>query len=397
MSEPTSRRSRRTLRLGFGAIGLAALVVVAVLGGGAVVRRVVTTASPVTPVDSGDAQRAVRFGPRRVGGGNTVGQAIGGFANAAQFIFQDPTTLNRDLDAMQATGASWIRFDFLWTAIEPNAGQFQWKQYDAIVAAVKSHGFTILGEFNATPTWARGTACTASDKCPPADMAAWQDFIRNVVTRYKSSVGYWEVWNEPNLRGSWQTGPDPASYTQVLKAAYPAVKQADPNGVVVSGGLAPAGQLTSDAYPPLDFLKGMYAAGAQGSFDAFGLHPYTYPFTPDTPASYNNYFSMGAFYDVMVANGDANKQIWSTEAGAPTGTAVESDRRAISEAQQALTATRIYQIATQRPWQGPVFWFCFRDYGTDPNDIESNFGILHNDFSPKPSYAAYVQAMQLPI
>jgi hypothetical protein len=103
------------------------------------------------------------------------------------------------------------------------------------------------------------------------------------------------------------------------------------------------------------------------------------------------------YYDVMVANGDGNKQVWSTEAGAPIGTVVESDRSAISEAQQALTATRIYQIAAQRPWQGPVFWFCFRDYGTDPNAIEDNFGVLHNDRTPKPSYDAYVAAMQLPI
>src|SRR6478736_6920309 len=120
MSDQTSRRSRRTLRLSFGALGLVALIVVAVLAGGAVVRRVIAEGSSVTPVDSSDAQRAVRYGPRRVGGGGTVGQAIGGFANAAQFIFQDDASLNADLDAMQNTGATWIRFDFLWTYIEPN-------------------------------------------------------------------------------------------------------------------------------------------------------------------------------------------------------------------------------------------------------------------------------------
>ena len=97
----------------------------------------------------------------------------------------------------------------------------------------------------------------------------------------------------------------------------------------------------------------MYAAGAHGYFDAFGMHPYTYPYTPDEPASYNNYCNLGMFYDVMVANGDQDKQVWSTEAGAPTGTYVGSDRRAVSEAQQAMTATRIYQIAASRPVDGP--------------------------------------------
>ena len=397
MSDPTSRRSRRTLRLGLGVFGVVALVVAAVVVGGTVVNRVIAQGSSVKPLDSTDAQRAVRYGPRRVGGGATVGQAIGGFANAAQFLFQDDASLNADLDAMQNTGATWIRFDFLWTYIEPNANQFQWTVYDKVVAAARARGFTILGELDFTPPWARGAACNTSDKCAPGDIGAWQQFITTTVNRYKGSVSHWEIWNEPNLSFFWQTGPDPAAYTALLKASYPAVKQADPNAVVVSGGLAPAGQLTADMYPPLDFLKGMYAAGAQGSFDAFGMHPYTYPFTPDEPKVYNNYYSLGSFYDVMVANGDGNKQIWSTEAGAPTGTAVEADRSAISEAQQALTATRIYQIAAQRPWQGPVFWFCFRDYGSDPSVIEDNFGILHNDGTPKPSYAAYVAAMQLPI
>jgi polysaccharide biosynthesis protein PslG len=397
MSEPTSYRSRRTLRLGFGAFGLVALVVAAVLAGGTVVHRLVSGGSAVTPVDSSDAARAVRHGPRRAGGGATVGQAIGGFANAAQFLFQDDASLNADLDAMQNTGATWIRFDFLWTYIEPDNNKYQWTVYDKVIGAAKARGFTILAELDFTPPWARGAACNFSDKCPPGDIAAWQEFIATTVNRYKGLVSHWEIWNEPNLRSFWETGPDPAAYTALLKASYPVVKQADPNAVVVSGGLAPAGLLTGDMYPPLDFLKGMYAAGVHGSFDAFGMHPYTYPFTPDEPKDYNNYYSLGSFYDVMSANGDANKQIWSTEAGAPTGTAVESDRRAISEAQQALTATRIYEIAAQRPWQGPVLWFCFRDYGTDPNNIEQNFGIVRNDSSPKPSYAAYVAAMQLSI
>jgi hypothetical protein len=397
MSEPISQRSRRTLRLSFGAFGLVALIVAAVLAGGAVVRRVVSGGSSVTPVDSSDAQRAVRSGPRRVGGGATVGQVLGGFANAAQVLFEDDASLNRDLDAMQNTGASWIRFDFLWTYIEPNNGQFQWQVYDKVVAAAKARGFTIIGELDFTPPWARGAACNFSDKCPPGDLGQWQDFVRTTVSRYKASVQHWEIWNEPNLRGFWASGPDPAAYTALLQASYPAVKQVDPNAVVISGGLAPAGLYTADMYPPLDFFKGMYAAGAHGSFDAFGMHPYTYPFTPDTPKDYNNYYSLGSYYDVMVANGDGDKQVWSTEAGAPTGTAVESDRSAISEAQQALTAQRIYEIAAQRPWQGPVLWFCFRDYGTDPNAIEQNFGVLRNDWSPKPSYDAYVAAMQLPI
>jgi hypothetical protein len=397
MSQPTPRRAQRPIRLGLGVFGLVAIILAVALAGAPAVERLVSGDDPASTLNSKDAQRAVRYGPRRAGGGNTVGRAIGGIANAAQFVFYDDATMTRELDAMQNTGVGWIRFDFLWTAIEPDNNQWSFKQYDKVVAAVRSRGFQILGELDFTPPWARPAGCTSSDKCPPGNLAEWQEFVSTTVARYKANISYWEIWNEPNLLGFWATGPDPAAYTALLKASYPAVNHADPNAVVVSGGLAPAGVRAADRYPPLDFLKGMYAAGAQGSFDAFGMHPYTYPFTPDEPAIYNNFSNLGMYYDVMAANGDANKQVWSTEAGAPTGTFVGSDRRAIPEEQQALTAKRIYEIAAQRPWMGPVFWFCFRDYGPDLGEIEQNFGILRDDWSLKPAYAAFVASMQLPI
>jgi hypothetical protein len=396
MSQPISRRARISLTIGMGTFGLIAIVVAVVLGGPSAVRRLVTNSESVSAIDTHEAQRAVRFGPRRVGGGSTVGQTIGGFANAADVLGLDDATFQRELDAMQATGATWLRFDFLWPTIEPQNGQFNWQLYDRVVPEATARGFRILGELSYTPPWARPANCTTTDKCPPANPADYQGFVQAVVARYKATVSDWEIWNEPNLSSFWATGPDPAAYTQLLKAAYPAIKAVDPNATVVTGGLAPSGVQDATRIPPLDYFKGMYAAGAQGSFDAFGMHPYTYPYTPDDPAPYNNYYNLGMYYDVMVANGDGNKQVWSTEAGAPTGTYVGTERRAISEAQQALTAQRIYEIAAQRPWQGPVLWFCFRDYGPDPTDIEQNFGILHNDWTPKPAYSAYVTAMQLP-
>jgi len=199
------------------------------------------------------------------------------------------------------------------------------------------------------------------------------------------------------VRGFWASGPDPAAYAELLKATYPAVKQADPTAVVVTGGLAPAETRDADRYPIYDFVVAMYASGIHGSFDALGLHPYTYPYVPDDAVKYNNYFNLGKYYDLMVANGDSDKQVWSTEAGAPTGTYVGADRRSVDEATQAVVAKRIYEIAAKRPWQGPVFWFCFRDYGPNPGEIEENFGLVRNDGATKQSYEEFVVAMQLAI
>lgn len=394
MSGTTPRRARVSIRLGIGAFGLVAVILAAVFGA-TPIRRLVTGGTGVSSVDASDAQRAIRFGPRRVGGGSTVGLAIGGVAETPGLLGLDDAALNQHLTAIQNSGATWLRFDFLWPSIEPQNNQWNWRTYDRIVAAIQAHGLKILGLLAYTPAWARPANCTTTDKCPPGDLAAWQEFVTTTVNRYKGTVSHWEVWNEPNLRGFWATGPDPVAYAELLKATYPAVKQADPNATVVTGGLAPAETSDADRYPIYSFAVAMFAAGIHGSFDALGIHPYTYPYVPDDAVSYNNYYNLGKYYDLLIANGDSDKQVWATEAGAPTGTYVGPDRRAVSEATQAVVAQRIYEIAAKRPWQGPVFWFCFRDYGPDPGDIEQNFGLLHNDGSPKPAYDAYVVAMQV--
>ncbi len=44
-------------------------------------------------------------------------------------------------------------------------------------------------------------------------------------------------------------------------------------------------------------------------------------------------------------------------------------------------------------WGGPLFVYQGRDYGTDKSDRENFFGLLRHDFSPKPSYRAYQDAV----
>lgn len=38
---------------------------------------------------------------------------------------------------------------------------------------------------------------------------------------------------------------------------------------------------------------------------------------------------------------------------------------------------------------GPLIWYAYNDGGTDPGDSEANFGIVRNDFSPKPALVAF--------
>src|SRR4051794_25070207 len=137
MSRTTPRRARASLRLGIGAFGLVAIILAAVFGA-ASIRNLVSGGGRVTSVQATDAQRAIRFGPRRVGGGSTVGLAIGGVAETPNLLGLDDAALEQQLSAIQNSGATWLRFDFLWPSIEPQAGAWNWRVYDRAVAAAQA-------------------------------------------------------------------------------------------------------------------------------------------------------------------------------------------------------------------------------------------------------------------
>jgi len=60
--------------------------------------------------------------------------------------------------------------------------------------------------------------------------------VAAIVTRYKSDVHYWEVWNEPDLAEFWNGTP--AQYAALLDVTSSTIKQIDPTATVVLGGQA---------------------------------------------------------------------------------------------------------------------------------------------------------------
>ena len=121
----------------------------------------------------------------------------------------------------------------------------------------------------------------------------------------------------------FQNPVDPVFYTRMLQAAYPAIKAADPEAVVVGGVVLAAYTAGSVAINPQDFLATMYENGAKGYFDAISYHPYH----PDIPFSQSGIFLRGALRQyremraVMDLNGDEELKVWISEYGLPTATA----------------------------------------------------------------------------
>src|SRR5262249_59496432 len=104
---------------------------------------------------------------------------------------------------------------------------------------------------------------TNTEDGPPTDFNDYANFLTAIATRYKGRVLAYEIWDQPNIRRSWNGRPlSAASYVELLRVAYGAIKAVDPGIVVVSAGLAPTGFNDGvNAISDRVFLRQAYTAG----------------------------------------------------------------------------------------------------------------------------------------
>lgn len=325
--------------------------------------------------------------------GPTVGDRSGVAPTSWMLLRGSDDDLERDLDLIADSGASWIRFDFEWTSAEPEQGRYDWAAIDRVVRAAHERDLRVLATLAYTPKWARPPGAT-SDKFPPKDPSTFAAFAEAAARRYAPrGVHHWEIWNEPNIVQFWAPQPDPQAYAELLRGAASAIRAADREATILSGGLSPsADREDGRGISPRTFLGRLYDAGARPDFDAVGMHPYAFPYGVRAVGEWNQFQTMPATHRVLVDRGDGHKKIWMTEFGAPTGTA----DAAVTEAQQVEMIRLGWEEWSRWDFAGPMFWYSARDSGDDEDDVEENFGLVHRDHRPKAGLREFRRVMARP-
>jgi polysaccharide biosynthesis protein PslG len=317
--------------------------------------------------------------------GNPVGFA------APELLGKSPAVQVEQLQQMKDMGMTSVRLDANWFYGQPTGpGNYDWTLLDQAMASVRQVGLSADLIIDGCPPWAAapgGQGLFAQ----PASPSAFASWANAVAARYGSQgARYFEIWNEPNIAQFWSPKPDPAAYTADLKAAYTAVKLADPSAVVLSGGLSPAGD-TATSYDPRTFLSDMYADGAKNSFDGVADHPYSYPATPaGNPFSAWSQMSKTkpSLRSIMTAHGDVAKKIWITEYGAPT-----TGANSVSEAQQTAELVQAITAAKKVTWIASFYIYTWSNQSSLMS-TDDGFGLLRPDGSKKPAYAAVSAALR---
>jgi hypothetical protein len=323
----------------------------------------------------------------------------------------------RSVQMIAEAGFHWLRQEFPWEDIEIHGkGDFEdrrnephrsaWEKYDHIVDLAEQYDLEIVPRLSNPPGWTRALTDTVGEKAPPDNLADWGDYVYTVVSRYKGHIGYYQLWNEPNVYPEWGEQPvDPEAYTQLLCEGYARAKAADPNVVIISGALAPTVSLNSGPGPGTGlnefvFLQRMYDAGAGACFDIMAVNNYMLWSAPPDRRSrpLNSNFGRPMYVrDIMVANDDAAKPIWISEMNS---NAVPNDPDGIISGvgqyglvtleQQARYAPLAYERALEEwPWVGVInFWFFKRKDDTEREQAWYYFRMVEPDFTPMPVYDA---------
>ncbi|MCB0208428.1 MAG: cellulase family glycosylhydrolase [Anaerolineae bacterium] len=302
-----------------------------------------------------------------------------------------------NISLIKGMGFNWVKFQMPWKDVEGSPGDYGWGEWDSIINSYSSSGIKVLLSIPKAPDWARPPDDDKSVEGPPQDPNTYATFVGAVAGRYKGKVHAIEVWNEQNLyyEAGGQGRINPATYTELLKLSYNAIKSANPDMIVVTGAMTPTGAPPPAAMDDVEYLRQMYANGAKGFFDAVGAHPSGFANPPDAlyqggdfdPArgydDHRSFFfrnTMEEYRRVMVDNGDGDKTIWPTEFGWPVwrfaGDARFTFAQQNSLEQQANFTVRAYQLGKEWGWVGTMFLWNL-DYNMTASNTElANFGIV---------------------
>ncbi len=329
------------------------------------------------------------------------------------FIWGNPGTTDRDLGKLRNAGFTWQKSLFQWRDIEPVKRQFDWTESDRVVAASKRAGVKIIARLDFQPSWARADG---AHNGPPDNYQDYADFVTALARRYHSTsevgpIQAIEVWNEPNLDREWGMAPineqAVADYVCLLKLSYEAAKAVDPSITIVSAGLSPTGTNNNNARPDDLYLQWMYDAGAKPYFDVLGAHgpgykapPHVGPDEAEADPNWGGHrsFTFRRVEDlrqIMVANGDADKQIWLLEFGWTTDNIHPAYAwHSVTPEQHAQYLVDSYKWAAKNwaPWIGVMTLWNLPDPRWAPDREEVWWAVANPDGTDRPAFVRLADA-----
>ncbi len=297
--------------------------------------------------------------------------------------------LAEDARATRELGATWVRAH---SAVYPNlnyqaAQKRPWQAAaDRWVRAVQAERLDAVVMIS---PWPGNQTAAHTDRYVLEDPEPYASWVVEVVERYDGDglddmpglarpIDHWEVDNEPDLKNTLQargsevdpsTFCTPEQYMAVLRVTVEAIRAADEDATILSGGI-----YRPHAHAGATYLYELVALGLLDEVDVLSLHSYF-----DGPGTET--------LESALEKAPTGARVWLTE----TSVASRGDKRWMSQAWQAEMVHRVHAAALVHGVE-KVLWHSLADAPVPPKRGIAHHSLLQataEGFEDKPAAAAY--------
>jgi hypothetical protein len=316
----------------------------------------------------------------------SAGVPLGGINIVGTSPGESFAKIDHEISTAQALHAKLIRVALPWALFEPTAGRMSAAMIASTSRVIEDAAAARIGVIalvDDTPCWASSAPaslrCTpgrlgAANAWPPLQASSFGTFAGSLAQLYGNRLTAIEVWNEPDQANeAYLAGPEkPRRYAELLRAAYPAIKSADPNIKVLAGSLVGSNGA---------FMQALYRQGIKGYYDGVSVHFYNLVLG-----------SVRAFREVQLANHD-DTPLWLDEFGWTSCwpmRKVEQEQGCVTQGVQAQNVTSSFRELAKVPYIAALLPYGLRDV---PGE---EFGVFNTRGNRKPSYYALAQSLSSP-
>jgi hypothetical protein len=315
---------------------------------------------------------------------------LGGINIAGLSYGSQPAEADHALAMALAVHAKVVRAEVPWAVLEPRApGLIDSRALaftDRLVSDAAADGIGVILTVDGTPCWVSTAPASLLGKCspthlsqandwPPSDPAHYALLVGFLAQRYGSKLTAIEIWNEPDQANQlYFAGPEkPRRYAAILRAAYPAIKQANPAVAVLAGSLVGSNGV---------FLRQLYAAGIKGYYDGLSVHFYNLVLG-----------SLRAIHETQLAGGDT-KPLWLNEFGWSScwpRQRIQQEQACVTGKTQGANLADTFRALARTPYIAAEVAYELRGSAAE------DFGVFNASDARKPAFAPLAQVLSAPL
>lgn len=203
---------------------------------------------------------------------------------------------------------------------------------------------------------------------------AFNRYVDFVARTFRGRIAHYEIWNEWDMEDpvSPQMSQD---YLRLVTDAAGIIRQQDPHARVLAGAVTTRGIESG-------FATRLVKGGLLNAVDGLSLHPYVHCRSRgrNTPEAWIEWLAQ---VDLELSR-TAGKPVplYLTEMSWPA----HQGECGVDEVTQAAYLARSFFLARTLPNIRGMWWYDFRNDGTDPREREHNFGLVRQNLSKKPAF-----------